>query len=131
MLGAADEALGQERAPALIGFHSFTGCDQTAKFYGKSKLVCWKTFAKSPPNVIQASSTLGVIDCGLNSIVDGLSLFIPNLYCPSRSQNVTDILSLRWHMYAKLQVQSDLLPPTPSALDFKVKGSYLISKICS
>ena len=36
---SAVEALG---SAAILGFHNFTDCDLTAKFYGKSKLTCWK-----------------------------------------------------------------------------------------
>ena len=35
-IGAAYEALGEEKASALIDFHSFTCCDVTSKFFGKS-----------------------------------------------------------------------------------------------
>ena len=31
------KALGSCRANALFGFHTFTGCDQTGRFMGKSK----------------------------------------------------------------------------------------------
>ena len=50
------EVLGEQRCKALLGFHSFTGRDQTAKFYGKWKLDCWKTFFHSPPEVLEAFS---------------------------------------------------------------------------
>ena len=53
------EALGEERASALLGFHAFTGCDVTCKFYGKSKLTCWKVFMKSSSDVLEAFKELG------------------------------------------------------------------------
>ena len=34
-VGTMYEALGEERASALLGFHAFTCCDVTCKFYGK------------------------------------------------------------------------------------------------
>ena len=44
---------------ALIGFHSFTGCDVTSKLFGKSKLSCLKTFTRSFPDIINAVTKLG------------------------------------------------------------------------
>ena len=32
------EKLGEVKCKALLGFHALTGCDQTGKFYGFSKL---------------------------------------------------------------------------------------------
>ena len=40
------ESLGSSHVSALLGFHTFTGCDQTGKFNGKSKNACWKVFTK-------------------------------------------------------------------------------------
>ena len=53
-IGSAFEALGEEKSAAILGFHRFTGCDQTARFYGKSKASCWKTFICSSPVVLAA-----------------------------------------------------------------------------
>ena len=36
-IGAAYEALDPKHSSAILGFHAFTGCDQTGKFYGKTK----------------------------------------------------------------------------------------------
>ena len=94
-IGATYEALAEHRCKALLGFHSFTGCDQTAKFYGKSKLGCWKTFFHSPPEVLVVFSQLGgEPDEFLPCALDGLSLFILDLYCKSRPKHVTDMPSL-------------------------------------
>ena len=41
-IGKAFEALRSEKRAALLGFHAFTGCDQTSKLNGNSKLTCWK-----------------------------------------------------------------------------------------
>ena len=38
--------LGSAKVEALPGFLAFTGADQTGKFTGKGKLMCWKTFMK-------------------------------------------------------------------------------------
>ena len=36
-VGTCYEAIGPSRAAAILGFHTFSGCDQTGKFCGKSK----------------------------------------------------------------------------------------------
>ena len=36
------EAVDPSRVKALLGFHTFTGCDQTGRFSGKSKTFWWK-----------------------------------------------------------------------------------------
>ena len=41
-LGLIDEVLGRDVCEALSGFPALTGCDQTGKFYGHSKLSCWQ-----------------------------------------------------------------------------------------
>ena len=41
------EASGRLRASSVLGFHTFTGCDQTGKFHGKSKSTWWKSFIES------------------------------------------------------------------------------------
>lgn len=42
-ISIANNTLGERIAAALTRFHSFSGCDQTGQFAGKSNLVCWKT----------------------------------------------------------------------------------------
>ena len=128
-IGLAHEALGEERSKALLGFHCFTGCDQTAKFYGKSKLACWKVFCSSPSWVLDAFSQLGNRSDNITYVRDGLYHFVLELYCKNRPQQVTDIPRARWQLYSKQQVESEKLPPTPSALDFKIQRSDYISKI--
>lgn len=129
-IGTTYEALGVHRCKVLVGFHSFTGYDQTAKFYIKSKLGCWKTFIHSPAEVLEAFSQLGEdLDEFQPCVSDSLSLFILDLYCKSRPKHVRDIPSLRWHLYMKLQAESKLLPAILSALHLKIKCSHYVTKI--
>ena len=51
---SAYKAIGSERASALLGYHSITGCDFTAKFNGKSKASTWKRFFSSSDDILQA-----------------------------------------------------------------------------
>ena len=53
-LGKSFEALGDPKSQALVGFHAFTGCDQTGKFNDHAKQSCWNTFITSPKKIIDA-----------------------------------------------------------------------------
>ena len=74
-----DEVLGRDVCETLLGFHAFTGCDQTGKFNGHSKSSCWQTFLSSPPDVIKVFQNLGV-DLG-NQEKDSLVKYAMDLYC--------------------------------------------------
>ena len=121
--------LGEEKYKALLGFHCFTGCDQTAKFYGKSKLSCWKTFLNSPSQVITAFNELGDGAIVSTSVRNGLTLYLLDLYNKSRPRHISDISKLRWYLYSKNQVESEQLPPTSAALEFKIKRSHYLTKV--
>ena len=58
-VGKAYEALGPKNAETILGFHTFSGCDQIERFNGKSKLSCWNTFIKADPVIIDAFIGLG------------------------------------------------------------------------
>ena len=53
------EAIGENRSKAILGFHTFTGCDQTGHFNRKSKSVWWKSFMEANDSIIQALASLG------------------------------------------------------------------------
>ena len=58
-VGASYEALGEEMSASILGFHSFPDCDQTAKFYWKYKLFCWKMFMNSQNYILESLRGLG------------------------------------------------------------------------
>ena len=55
------EAIGPNRAKALLGLHTLTGCDQTEKFSGKSKSFWWKNFLDADSEILDALGELGKI----------------------------------------------------------------------
>ena len=75
-IGLVYEMLGEEKSKALLGFHCFTGCDQTAKFYWNSKLSCWKTFLNTQSQVITAFNELGDGVIVSTSVRNGLTLYL-------------------------------------------------------
>ena len=126
----AYEALGAKKSAAVLGLHSFSGCDQTAKFFGKSKATCWKTFMAANDPVITAFQLLGTsTDEEQNEIISGIEEYILDLYLPKRPSNINDVASLRWYLFSKFQYQSEKLPPTLSTLLLKIKRSNYISYI--
>ena len=75
------ENIGPHMCKAILDFHAISGCDQTGKFYGHSKLSCWKTFVSSPTPVIEALSQLGeTITKPTESDVQSLELFVMQLH---------------------------------------------------
>ena len=93
LLRLIDEVLGRDVCEALLEFHALTGCDQTGKFYGDSKLSCWQTFLSSPPDVIETFQNLGA-DLG-NQEKDSLVKYVMDLYCKGRSSTISNLGELR------------------------------------
>ena len=98
-LGLIDEVLGRDVCEALSGFHALTGCDQTGKFYGHSKLRCWQTFLSSPSDLIKAFQNLGV-DLGSQE-KDSLVKYVTDLYCKRRPSTISNLGELRWFLFSK------------------------------
>ena len=59
---------------ALLGFHAMTGSDQTGKFNGFTKKMCWDTFIQSTDQVISLLHS-----CLIQRIMDGNG--ITNIRC--------------------------------------------------
>ena len=66
------EAIEYEIATAIIGFHSFTGCDFTSKFNGKSKKSSWKLLLKSYGEILKAFHNLSNPNTDIDSVLIGL-----------------------------------------------------------
>ena len=124
------ECLGKSHAEALIGFHVFTGCDQTGKFSGKSKKECFKTFLECTSDDLVPFTLLGC-DSGLtlDVVVRGLNMFVMNLYHKRRPDNITTIPSLRYHLFSRFQKSAEQLPPTEAALYQKILRSHYVTHV--
>ena len=131
-VGSTYNALVDEKCAALLGFHSFTGCDQTGKFSGFSKLSCWKTFVKSKSSVLEAFAKLGEENVDITNsskICKGLIDFVLDLHHHNRPAHVDTLQSLQWYLFSKFQLESQEFPPTPSALHHAICRSHCISHI--
>ena len=58
-IGSSYEGTGPNHAQALLGFHVFTGCNQTGSFPKKSKTFWWKKFPRADKNTLDAIAKLG------------------------------------------------------------------------
>ena len=71
--------LGPGLCTSLLGFYALTGCDQTDKFAGFTKKMCWKVLVDTYPDVFSAYRS--VSQCGKSDkIKAGLEEFVLNLY---------------------------------------------------
>ena len=61
---------------ALLGIHVLSGCDQTGKYPGYSKMPFWIVFVTVPNEVLEALTNLGSSDTGSVADIKPLELFI-------------------------------------------------------
>ena len=85
-----------------MGFHAFTGYDQTGKCIDNAKQSCWNTFIACPKKTINAFMLLGnSIKHSTNECVDGIIIFVLTLYCKNRPTDISNLSKLQWHMFSK------------------------------
>ena len=119
------QSFGKPYADAIIEFHVLTGSDQTGKFSGKSTKDCFNVFLDYTPAVLDLFSLLGCDKSApADIVIRGLQQFMMNLYCRRRPETVTTILSLRYHLFSKLQKPAQDLPPTETALYQKIRRKH-------
>ena len=91
------DALGEKRASAIIGFHSFTGCDDmSGRFAGRSKDWCFKVFMSCDNKILDALASLGKSDPSLE-VSSQLEHFVCLLF---KSKMYTKVNGLRWFLFS-------------------------------
>ena len=117
-------------AKAILGFHVFTGCDQIGRFSGKAKPTWWKEFLKSEYAVLTALTQLGNGE-QLPSMItlEEIERFVVNTYANNKDSGLTTLPQLRRYLFLKCQYDAASLPPTKSALKFKVFRSHYICMV--
>ncbi|XP_057300399.1 uncharacterized protein LOC130631667 [Hydractinia symbiolongicarpus] len=125
------EALGAVHAKAILGFHTFTGCDQTGRFNKKSKSAWLKIYLQADNEVVLALSTLGsTVELPNLETLESLERFVVSMYkgnkCPA---DVVSLSQLRWNLFSKFQCDADMLPPTLAALKYKIFRCHFISMV--
>ena len=89
-----------KHAGAFLGWYSFTGCDQTARFYGKSKNDFYKPFKPASPEVLESLGYLGIDTSEPSQVtIQGLHQFVIDTY--SKNSNVTSLSELKWKLFSQ------------------------------
>ena len=124
------ESIGCKKVKAILGFHVFTGCDQIGRFSGKAKLTWWKEFIKSYDAALTALTQLGNGE-QLPSLItlEDIKRFAVNTYAKNKDFVLTTLSQLRWYLFSKCQCSTTSLPPTMSALKFKIFQSYYVCMV--
>ena len=124
--GKVYNSLSAKRSEGILGWHSFTGCDQTARFYGKLKNHFNKTFKSASLEVLESLGYLGTDTSEPSQVTaQGLHQFVINTY--SKNSNVTSLSELRWKLFSQNQKSIENLPPTKNALHCKILRSHYIT----
>ena len=123
------ESIGPLHANAILGFHVFTGCDQIGRFYGKSKLECFRIFTDCQREKLDGFIALGssVSIDSFDNLIEMLQEFVLDLYC--RPETAKDIATLRYWLFSKYQKNLEHLPPAVEAPRQKVKRSYYVAYV--
>ena len=125
------ESIGPLHAKVILGLHVFTGCDQIGRFYGKSKLECFRIFTDCQREKLDAFIVLGSTE-SIDSFDDSIEMlqeFVLDLYCRHRPDSVKDIAILRYYLFSKYQKNLEQLPTTVEALRQKVKRCYYVAYV--
>ena len=96
-IGNCYEAIGPLRASSVLGFHTFTGCDQTGKFRGKSKSTWWKSFMESSSKTLNALNLLG--------LSENLPTVAQTYIGDKCHEHINIIPELRWYQFSKFQTR--------------------------
>lgn len=110
---------------ALLGFHSFTGCDTISSFYRKGK--------REPLKILKQSSLYvsAFKDLGqFWTVSEGLFDILESFLCEMYGKRLTDVNTLRYQLYTakfsfssidKNLVEPELLPPCQSTFRLHVQ----------
>jgi hypothetical protein len=112
-----DVDMSNEMKCALIGFHSFTGCDYNSSFFRKGKGTCWKMMVKFS-TFQDAFATLGSTVMLTDKNFSVLEEYVCNLY-GVKSRNVNEVRFKLFHQkYSRCNKIMDLsvLPPCRQVL---------------
>ena len=100
-IGNCYEAIGPLRASSGLGFHTFTGCDQTGKFRGKSKSTWCKSFMETSSKTLNALSLLDSSESlPTLDVVEALESFVVQTCIgDKRPEHISIVPELRWYQF--------------------------------
>lgn len=112
------ESLGPDMTRALPFFHAFTGCDTVSAFFGKGKVMAWKTWTKFGDELTRIMSSLPMNElCPITSedqAFETLQKFTCKLY--DLTTDLHHVNLLREALFCKKTQRVECLPPTLDAL---------------
>ena len=123
--------MGIKHSEALLGFHVFTGCDQTGRFNNKSKTTWWNYFIKADEKVLDVFARLGLGE-NLPSLetLESLEEFVVGLYGgKNHPSNIRSLADMRWYLFSKFQLEAEKLPRTSSALRYKIFRAHFVTLV--
>ena len=107
------ESLGETKSSALLGFHSFTGCDTVSAFFGRGKKSAWETW-KTFPEATDGFVAIGSYPPIITDDIARLERFVVLLYDRTSGEDSVD--KCRIHLFTSKARWIDNIPPTKAAL---------------
>ena len=120
------EALGDAKLQALVGFHVFTGCNQTGKFNDHAKQSWWNTFITSPKKVIDA---LLLVNSVKHQTEEWHNHVCPESLLQKPSNRYRQPFKVPVAYVFKNQLEPEKLAPTFSTLKYTIHWSYYMTYI--
>ena len=105
----------------------FTGCDQIGRFSGITKKSWWKEFVTADDAILSALSNLGQCEALPDLFtITNIERFVVKVYGDKKRTDVDTLSQLRWFLFSKFQYDAARLPPTMSALKYKIFRSHFV-----
>ncbi|KAK6167463.1 hypothetical protein SNE40_021485 [Patella caerulea] len=104
-------ALGPDRVKALLGFHAFSGADNTGRFSRIGKSTWFKHSMNAEEHIIEAFHNICHDQKLSANSQSRLEEFVCTAYSP-KGIHISRIPELRWYLFCKYMTESDRLPPT-------------------
>ena len=84
--------------------------DQTGKFNGFIRKMCWDTFVQSTDDILDVFIHLGSTDMNHDTVIKSLEPFVVHLTTETVPSDVAGLSELRWYFFSKNQLESQKMP---------------------
>ncbi|XP_065649422.1 uncharacterized protein LOC136078186 [Hydra vulgaris] len=109
--------IGYDWCDAMIGLHSFAGCDAVSAFQGKGKLSALKT-AEKKKEYCPAFRGIGMSLDVSDDVVNGIQKFVCHLYGASKEDVVN---KARYYLFKMGKSTEEILPPNYDSFILHIK----------
>ena len=109
---------------ALLGYHSFSGCDSVSSFAGKGKVKPLNLLLKTG-SYVRAFVSLGSSNLVSNEVKLELHKFVSHMYGRRPTGSSVDVNEIRYFIYYQKngKVSCNALPPCANVLDQHITRS--------